>query len=94
MSNPAFGAQEASNFCVTPASGISETPIFTFSVTPNPSTGQFNIAVGNGDEKSYRVFDVTGRLISERKTSAQNFALDLSNQSKGVYILQIETEAG
>jgi len=94
LSTPAFGAQEADNFCVTAANGIAEIPAFTFSVTPNPSNGQFNIAVGSDDEKSYRVYDITGRLILDRKTTNQNFILDLTNQSKGVYILQLETEEG
>jgi hypothetical protein len=74
--------------------GITKTAAFSLSVIPNPSTGQFNVVIGNNDMKSLRVFDVTGRIILERKTAGQNVILDLSGESRGVYILQIETEYG
>jgi hypothetical protein len=95
LTNPSFGSQEVHNFCILPSSvGITKTAAFSLSVIPNPSTGQFNVVIGNNDMKSLRVFDVTGRIILERKTAGQNVILDLSGESRGVYILQIETEYG
>ena len=93
LSNPAFGSNEVHNFCI-PTSGIDEVAALNFSIIPNPSTGHFNVVINTNDEKTLRVFDITGRLMMERKTAEQSFALDLSNQSKGVYILQIETING
>ena len=93
LNNPSFGSQEVNPFCIT-AVAIGEIPAFRLSIIPNPSSGQFNITVDNNEEKTFRVFDVTGRLIRERKTNDQSLALDLSHESKGVYILQIETLSG
>ena len=54
----------------------------------------FNLLFNNEEEKNVRVFDALGRMITERNTTDKNFALNLSNESKGVYVLQIETKAG
>ena len=95
LTNASFGSQEAHNFCITPSSvGINAVTAFSISVIPNPSTGQFNIDIDNNDMKTIRVFDITGRAILERKTAGQNVILDLSAESKGVYILQVETIRG
>jgi lysyl endopeptidase len=94
MTTPAFGNQEAHNFCVTAFSGINQIETINASIIPNPSTGQFNVIVGNNEEKLVRVFDMTGRLILERKTSDQSFIIDITNESRGVYILEIGTLAG
>ncbi len=93
LSNPAFGSHETRNFCVTP-SAVNEVPTLSFSIIPNPSTGQFNLVINSNEEKTVRVYDVTGRIIKERKTIEQNFMLDLSSESRGVYILDIETANG
>ena len=93
MDNPSFGSQEVHTFCIVPTA-ITEVPVFPISIIPNPSTGQFNIAIDNGDVKSIHVFDITGKLILEKKTADPNIMLDLSTQSKGIYILQVETNYG
>jgi hypothetical protein len=95
LTNPSFGSQEVHHFCLVPSSvGIAGPAAFSVSVVPNPSTGTFNVIAENNDMAGIRVFDVTGRMILERKTAAQNVILDLSAESRGVYILQIETESG
>ena len=93
LNTPAFGSSEAHNFCIQP-SAINEIPALSFSIIPNPSTGLFTIMAGNSEMKMIRVYDITGRAVFERKSAEQNVILDLSAESKGVYILQIETELG
>ena len=93
LSNPAFGSHETHNFCVTP-SAVNEVPSLNFSIIPNPSTGLFNLVVNSNEEKTIRIYDVMGRIIKQMKTLEQNFALDLSSESRGVYILDIETANG
>jgi hypothetical protein len=93
LTSASFGSQEAHTFCVGPAS-VTDLPALSFSVTPNPSSGKFNISVSSSDEKNCRVYDITGRIIFERKTSNPDFVIDLNNESKGVYLLQIETIKG
>lgn len=60
-------------------------------VYPNPSSGIFNIQLENNSKKSQlEVFDMTGKKI----TSAEiynNYSLDLTGYSKGIYIVKINT---
>ena len=93
LSTVNFGSQESHQFCIA-GTGIAETNSFQLRIIPNPSTGMFNLLFNNEEEKIVRVFDALGRMITERKTADKNFAINLSNQSKGVYVLQVETKAG
>jgi photosystem II stability/assembly factor-like uncharacterized protein len=66
-----------------------------FSIYPNPSKGIFNIRMAAINEFDYSVFDITGKLISQRykvTPSNREYALDLSDFSLGLYLLKIESE--
>ena len=60
----------------------------TITVFPNPTTATvyFQTATDLVDEK-VSVFNLSGQLISEKKITADN-ALDLSELSTGVYLIQ------
>ena len=93
LNTPSFGSSEAHDFCIG-NSAVQNVAALNVSIIPNPSSGQFNVMLDNNDEKQIRVFDMTGRLIQDRKTNDQNFSINLTNESKGVYVLQIETANG
>ena len=93
LTTPSFGSSEVHDFCISSV-GVENIPSLDLSIIPNPSSGQFNVMLQNNDEKSIKVYDITGRLIEERKTTEQSFSINLNNQSKGVYLLQIETANG
>ncbi|HWB63555.1 MAG TPA: T9SS type A sorting domain-containing protein, partial [Chitinophagales bacterium] len=93
LGTPAFGAQEEHNFCID-ATGINEVTPVEFSVTPNPSTGLFAIAFNTGESKTLKVFDAIGRLVNEKQFSGTNYQLNLSGQSKGVYLVAITSPRG
>jgi hypothetical protein len=59
-------------------------------IYPNPSTGIFNITGYNGIV-SLKVLDVFGKEVLS-KTMNLPAAVDLSKQSKGVYLISIKTE--
>lgn len=63
-------------------------------VFPNPSNEVFNLQFDETMEKSVRVFDALGKIIFEKKTNEQNFAIDLSGASKGIYILETQSSLG
>lgn len=88
-----FGTQEAHNFCVTGTS-VEETKKLKVNVIPNPSSGVFSLQFDEVREKSIRVFDALGRIVLERKTNEQNFTIDLSTESKGIYILETQSSLG
>jgi len=66
-----------------------------FSIYPNPSKGIFNIRMAAINEFDFSVYDITGKLISQRHKvtpSNREYILDMSNFSSGVYLLKIESE--
>ena len=64
-------------------------------VYPNPSHGVFNFTMTN-DNSTYRVnvYNVLGQQINTSIINSGNIAINLSAQSKGVYIYKILTETG
>ncbi len=69
----------------TSAASIIDLPEPTISVYPNPShTGIFHIT---GDlEQAYHIYDSIGRILQ----SSQDNTFDLSDQSKGIYIMRYQ----
>jgi hypothetical protein len=56
---------------------------------PNPFTTTLNVTTEDV-VKSIRVFDVNGRMLKEQFVSGTQFDLDMSELSKGTYLLQID----
>lgn len=68
----------------------------TVNVYPNPSQGIFNFTFPNNND-TYRVniYNVLGQQVHTQLTSNNSlFTIDLSAQSKGVYIYKIMSETG
>jgi hypothetical protein len=82
------GISEITGVKMAPTSigGITKNDI---SIFPNPTTGTFNI---NGVDNLMKitVTDAFGKLVA-KKTLMQPQAIDLSDQPRGVYFIQIET---
>ena len=69
----------------------------TFSVYPNPSTGKFNIDLVNVNDGTYSISveNILGEEVySEVRSVIHTYSdvLDLTNLSKGVYMLNIKNE--
>jgi hypothetical protein len=70
-----------------------------FTVYPNPNTGSFTFKL-NGAAKpngEVKVVDATGRIVYSQLTGAATFfqtTIDLSNLSKGVYMVEYRTAQG
>lgn len=79
------------NVVGTDASGVEELAEFV-SVYPNPANNVLNISIDTSLEvKSATLFDVLGKNTGVQSV---NGSMDVSNLSKGVYILSIETTSG
>ncbi|POY39838.1 hypothetical protein C3L50_08380 [Flavobacterium alvei] len=61
----------------------------SISVYPNPTNGLVTVN-STAAVKAITVYDTTGKQISASKTNT----VDLSNQAKGVYLVQVQTENG
>jgi bacillolysin len=62
------------------------------SVYPNPSTGVFNISLGNVKPSSIEVYDIMGKIIVTKSnviTTNNQTTLDLSSAAQGIYFIKI-----
>jgi hypothetical protein len=76
---------------LNPALGLKENALASdsISVYPNPTNGLVTVNSTTA-VKAITVYDTTGKQISSSKTNT----VDLSNQAKGVYLVQVQTENG
>lgn len=75
--------------------GINETPNNPqFTTFPNPNKGQFYLQSSNEPILSLTIQNSLGELILSEKLNNNLNTIDLSNQSKGVYFLTIQTTTG
>ena len=65
-----------------------------FMVTPNPNNGNFMLTLNpNAIKGTIVITDVSGKVVEERLvTNDQNLSFDLSNLSKGLYIITVQNQ--
>ena len=63
---------------------------------PNPNNGIFDITLSNNNVLgNISIYDVTGRLVFERKNvNAESLRVDLTNSNSGIYTVVIKSEEG
>ncbi len=76
--------------------GISELDKSIITIYPNPSSGIFHVAIEDQvDALNYSVTDLGGRIIrNEGLSNSQQFNIDLSTESKGIYLLHVHHASG
>lgn len=84
---------DASFLTIPQAVAVTELAENTIKVFPIPSTYQLNIEANSTDLATYKIYDISGRLILEN-TFSKNTRVDLNNKAKGSYLLNISTEKG
>lgn len=76
--------------------GLNELDNASISIYPNPSNGLFTVEINNnGESINYEISTVEGKMIREaNNVSAASFAIDLSTESKGIYLLKVSQATG
>ena len=88
------GAQLIALTC-GPATGQSEETFSgIFSVSPNPSSGLFEISLETHRLMVLEVYDHLGRSIVREEIRGRKAVLDLTTQPKGIYFLKIVSSGG
>lgn len=64
-----------------------------FSIYPNPATSNINIKSSSAITQ-LEIYNVLGKRVLLKKYNAQNLSVDVSNLSKGVYIVKAKTDDG
>ena len=65
-----------------------------FSIYPNPTSGIITIQGEELTMSKITVFDIVGKKILNRVSENTELSIDISEFSNGIYIIQIETDAG
>jgi len=74
--------------------GIAEQNIVSpFMVSPNPAQQFITITNNSNEETSYTLYDATGKLVLEKRSSQQSMQIETVTLSNGVYILQMINSA-
>ncbi len=78
---------------VSPEDAINNSAACDLTVYPNPSNGVIHFDVDALGDANYKLFDLNGRCVKEGRTilTSTSQAIDLGQQSKGSYILQLFT---
>ncbi|MDF2438807.1 MAG: Ig domain protein group 2 domain protein [Bacteroidota bacterium] len=64
----------------------------SLTVSPNPSSGIFNLNLNNASKAQITVFDITGKKILQKETSVAQQSIDLSAQPDGSYFITVKTD--
>lgn len=73
--------------------GIVEAEI-EFSLSPNPTNGEFIVTLPEPEDGLFEIFDVNGSLILSRRLQSKTTSIDLSGYSSGVYLLKVHNSDG
>ncbi|MGI6320725.1 MAG: T9SS type A sorting domain-containing protein [Bacteroidales bacterium] len=69
---------------------INEAEVQNMYIYPNPSTGVFRASFEKAENRTIRVFDISGRKVFEENTNEMYYSIDLNGVVKGMYILEID----
>lgn len=63
---------------------------------PNPSNGKFEIIINDKTSKknNISVFNSSGEIIFKEETDKNNVVVDISNNAKGIYFVEVKNEKG
>ncbi|MEI6122130.1 MAG: T9SS type A sorting domain-containing protein [Bacteroidota bacterium] len=64
------------------------------SIYPNPSNGEFTITNASETRVSIQIMDLVGKIVYKTQSTEKYISLNLENQNKGVYFVQITNQAG
>jgi hypothetical protein len=70
--------------------GVAELPVFNFKITPNPTTGVFNLNLNSNELVILKIYDTLGKLVFYEKNRdlTQNSQINLA-LPKGLYFLKV-----
>jgi aminopeptidase N len=70
---------------------IDENPAF-FTMGPNPAVDYLNLYFKDNSERIITVSDLSGRILLQKNSTNQQVSFDVSNLSKGTYLVQVMSE--
>ncbi len=80
--------------CNSWPTSIAENNAPQFEVYPNPASNYVDVTSAVNGECTYTMIDAMGRIVREQKSNTQTTRIVLDGLAAGVYVLQMQTEAG
>lgn len=65
-----------------------------FTIYPNPNNGLFNVTTKVGEKATVEVMNLQGQVVYKNSLTASNQVIDLREQAKGVYFVNITSTKG
>ncbi|MEI6766857.1 MAG: T9SS type A sorting domain-containing protein [Bacteroidota bacterium] len=92
-SDPILGFYDFGTITNCSPASVIEPEENTFSIFPNPNNGKFTVSLDSGNSRIL-IYNILGELIHENIYSGtrQNISIELPFQSKGIYIVKIQSE--
>lgn len=76
------------------AIGIEEESSPELGASPNPSNGIFHLMLGDAASARITVMDPMGRVVRTDRATSGRYALDLTGEAPGAYLVMMEHEGG
>lgn len=93
--NGVWSLYEFIEFEVTENLGLNDDLMLFVKIYPNPASNEITIDTKSEIIESIKVFDITGKLISEYGSSySQLEKIDISSYAKGTYFIKVKTANG
>lgn len=77
------------NSCDLCPSSLNELNGNTFSVSPNPSTGFFNLTFDNEIDGDVVIYNYQGKVVYQNLSNTLTQSIDLSNEPAGIYLIKV-----
>lgn len=90
----AYGAAFIVKYDQTLNVPVSENGDFSMDVFPNPTSDQLIVSLTSSDNYSIEMMNQFGQCILYLEDLSNNFGIDVSNLSKGMYILRVRNSEG
>ncbi|MCT4637545.1 MAG: T9SS type A sorting domain-containing protein [Bacteroidales bacterium] len=76
---------------VTKSTAIDNLSVIGAKIYPNPVTDILNIELPETDRYTVTVFNSTGDIVTQKRASSVNTAIDMSVYNSGIYIIKVTT---
>lgn len=75
---------------VSPCTGINEASLNEMTLYPNPTSGNINIELNNGLNKSIQISDVNGKIVLSTSSLEDKININLNHLTNGIYFVKIQ----
>jgi len=89
ITNGACSDTITQNIVVMLGTGIQATPSFLMYTSPNPTDGQFTIAVSNDHLKTIEVMNLLGEIVYSGVSNTARTNIDIAGQPNGMYLVRV-----